>query len=61
MGTGATIAVVTFSALSFLTSATTLAVVIYGGKRAENEIEDVKERANSAIRGMKHALNNLEF
>lgn len=61
MSTGATIAVITLSALSFATSATTLAIVLFGASKAQSEVADGKERVNSAIRGVKHALDNLEF
>lgn len=61
MSTGATIAVVTLSALSFLTSSATLAVVLVGGKRAEKQIDEVRTKTNRALTGFRNALSDLEI
>lgn len=55
------IAILTVATLSLVVSATTLTMVVVGAKKVESSIVEAKERSNSAIRGMKHALDNLEI
>lgn len=61
MSTGTTIALFTISGLSLITSATTLAVIIFGAKRVETEMEEVKTKSNDALRKVKAAINAIEI
>ena len=55
------IAVLTMSTLSLVASAATLAVVLVGAKRVEQQVESVKTETNRRIRHMKKALAELDF
>lgn len=61
MSNGATIALITISTLSLLTSAATLTVVLVGGKKAVEEVAEVREKTNTALRKFKAALADLEI
>lgn len=61
MSNGATIALITISTLSLLTSAATLTVVLVGGKKAVEEVTEVREKTNTALRKFKAALADLEI
>lgn len=50
-----------FSALSFLTSVSTLAVLAYGSKRVHEDIQDVRTKSNEAIRKMKAAIIDIQL
>lgn len=61
MSTGTTVALFAISSLSLLASTATFVVVLVGAKKANEEVVDLKERTNVALRGLKHTLTNLEF
>lgn len=50
-----------FSALSFVTSAATLGVLVYGSKRVHNDIQDVRSKSNDALRKIKTALIDVQL
>jgi hypothetical protein len=59
------IATLVVASLAFATSATTLAIVIVGGKRAKDEVEaqveDVKRKTNSAIHDIAESLRTFSL
>lgn len=58
---GSDVAILAVSTLSLVTSAATLAVVLVGGKQMKQEVDETKEKANSSIRKLKTALEDLEL
>lgn len=42
--------------LSFVTSATTLGVVLHGAKKVHDDIQEVREKSNQAISKLQAAL-----
>ncbi|ADD81049.1 gp051 [Rhodococcus phage ReqiPoco6] len=49
------------SALSLATSVTTLAVILGGVKKLNDDIQDIRKKTNDAIGKMKAALVSLDF
>ena len=49
------------SSLSLVVSSATLAVVLIGVKRANAEIEDVRNKTRDGLRALKTAVSQLEI
>jgi hypothetical protein len=55
------IAILTISGLSLAVSITTLSIVLIAGKKAQNEMTDVKTNANKALGAARDVLNSIEL
>lgn len=61
MSTPVTVVLITMSALSLITSVTTLTIVIVGGRKVQADVEEAKSKANSTIKSFGTMLSNLEI
>jgi hypothetical protein len=61
MSTPVTVVLITMSALSLITSVTTLTIVIVGGRKVHADVEEAKSKANSTIKSFGTMLSNLEI
>lgn len=56
-----TVALLSISSLSLLTSAATLTLLVVGGRKAKTEVEEVREKVNAKLTNLKTALSDLEI
>lgn len=54
------IATLTIASLSLAVSITTLAVVVVGGLRAKDEVDQLRKKTNGSLAKVKAALDGLE-
>lgn len=55
------LATLVLSALSFATSALTLGLVLGGAKRVNDDVQEVRKKANDSLTKIKTALSDLEL
>lgn len=55
------IALLTISSLSLAVSAATLTIVIVGGKKVEQKVEEARTKANATLDKVRWALSDLSL
>lgn len=61
MNTTTAVVAIALSTLAALSSTTTLVIVLVGGRKAMQEVDNVKTKTNTAVDNMKSALDNLKI
>lgn len=56
-----TFALFAISTMSLITSAATLGAVLFGGKKAKEEIDTIREKTNGTIDKLRGALADLDI
>lgn len=61
MSTPAAVALITISSLSLIMSTANLAVILFGAKKAKEEVEIIRAKANKTLDNVKTAIAEIEI